>query len=230
MIEAACPFIGFTVAWLISSELRTAIVVAVAVAAVLAVARLVQKQSLQYVAQAIFPTAIAVLVAARTGRAEDAFLPGILYNGALAVVFVISIAVRRPVIGYLYGVAVGNSHSWTADPGLVRLFRRLTAVLAVPYVLRFAIQLPILLAGNVVALGVAKIALGWPLLLLAVAAIGVLLAQGRTPISRDHSDRDHSERDRPDREPSEEPNGDGSGDPAAGEAGVAGEDPGPLGR
>ena len=55
-------------------------------ALVLAAIRLLQRQSLKYVAQAIIPTAIAVLVATRTGRAQDVFLPGILYNGALAVI------------------------------------------------------------------------------------------------------------------------------------------------
>ncbi len=53
---------------------------------VLAVIRLVQRQSMRYVVQAVIPTAIAAVVAARTGRAEDVFLPGILYNGALAVI------------------------------------------------------------------------------------------------------------------------------------------------
>lgn len=219
MIEASCPFIGFTVAWLVSSDLMVAIITALAVAVLLAILRLAQKQSLKYVAQAIFPTAIAVVVAARTGRAEDAFLPGILYNGALAVVFAVTIVIGRPVIGYLYGAAVGDPSGWTSDPGLVRLFRRLTAILAVPYVLRFVIQLPIFLSGHVVLLGVAKVVLGWPLLLLALAAIGVLLARGRTPISEVAAAGI-----------SEEPAAGTSGGTAAGEAGVSREDPGPLGR
>ena len=45
----------------------------------------------------MIPTAIAALVASRTGRAEDVFLPGILYNGALAVVAVASVVLRAPV-------------------------------------------------------------------------------------------------------------------------------------
>jgi hypothetical protein len=59
---------------------------------------------------------------------------------------------------------------------------RLTLVLAVPYVLRFALQLPLFLAGQVVWLGVAKVVLGWPLLIAALAVIGLMLSKGRTPI------------------------------------------------
>ena len=59
---------------------------------------------------------------------------------------------------------------------------KLTAVLAVPYITRFVIQLPLFLAGQVVLLGVAKVVLGWPLLLAALFVIGLLLSKGRTPI------------------------------------------------
>lgn len=182
MLEGAAPFVAFTVAWMISSSLGLSLVIALACAAVLAVIRLLQRQSLRYVAQAVVPTAIAAIVAARTGRAEDAFLPGILYNGLLGLVSVISIVVRRPVVGFILGAAMGDPTGWSHDRGLVRMMTKLTAVLAVPYVLRFVIQLPLYLSGQVVWLGVAKIVLGWPLLGLALLVIGYLLSRGRTPI------------------------------------------------
>ena len=59
---------------------------------------------------------------------------------------------------------------------------KLTLVLAVPYVTRFVIQLPLFLAGEVVWLGVAKVVLGWPLLIAALAVIGLMLSKGRTPM------------------------------------------------
>jgi hypothetical protein len=52
----------------------------------------------------------------------------------------------------------------------------------VPYVLRFVVQLPLFLSGQVVWLAVAKVVLGWPLLLAALFVIGLLLSRGRTPI------------------------------------------------
>ena len=182
MLEGAAPFVAFTIVWLLVGRLYPALGAALAAAVVLGVVRLIQRQSLRYVAQAVVPTAIAALVASRTGRAEDVFLPGILYNGALAVVSVVSIAVRAPLVGFIVGGATGDPTGWLRDRGMVRMTSRLTAVLAVPYLLRFVVQLPLFLAGNVVALAVAKIALGWPLLLGVVFVIGVMLSKGRTPI------------------------------------------------
>jgi hypothetical protein len=59
---------------------------------------------------------------------------------------------------------------------------KLTLVLAVPYVSRFVIQLPLFLTGQVVLLGVAKVVLGWPMLIGALTVIGLMLSKGKTPI------------------------------------------------
>jgi Protein of unknown function (DUF3159) len=182
MFESALPFVAFTVAWLISRELRLSLIAAMGVALILAIVRLVQRQSLRFVFQAVIPTAIAALVASRTGRAEDVFLPGILYNGALAVLSIFTIAIRWPLVGFLLGAAIGDPTGWAKDRGLVRMTSKLTAVLAVPYVARFVIQLPLFLAERVVLLGIAKVVLGWPLLIAALFVIGLMLSKGKTPM------------------------------------------------
>jgi hypothetical protein len=182
MFESALPFVAFTIAWVISRELYPSIGAAVGTALLLAAIRLVQRQSIKYVVQAVIPTAIAVLIATRTGRAQDIFLPGILYNGFLAVVSLASVAIHKPLVGFIIGAAVGDPTGWAKDRGLVKMTSKLTLVLAVPYVTRFVIQLPLFLAGQVVLLGVAKVVLGWPLLIAALTVIGLMLSKGRTPM------------------------------------------------
>jgi hypothetical protein len=182
MIESALPFVAFTITWVIVRQLSPALLAALGVAVVLGVVRLAQRQSLRYVLTAVFPTAIAAFVASRTGRAEDVFLPGILYNGGLALLSLFTVAVRRPLVGFVIGAAVGDPTGWAQDRGLVKMTSKLTLVLAVPYTLRFVIQLPLFLAHQVVWLGVAKVVLGWPLLIAALAVIGLLLSKGKTPM------------------------------------------------
>ena len=63
----------------------------------------------------------------------------------------------------------------------MKMTSKLTLVLAVPYVTRFVIQLPLFLAGQVVLLGVAKVVLGWPMLIAALAVIGLDALQGQDP-------------------------------------------------
>jgi len=163
MIESALPFIAFTIAWVVARQLYPAIAAAVGTAILLAVIRLVQRQSIKYVVQAVF-------------------LPGILYNGVLAVISLLTVAIRKPLVGFIIGAAVGDPVGWTRDRGLVKMTSKLTLVLAVPYVARFVIQLPLFLAGQVVLLGIAKVVLGWPMLIGALTVIGFMLSKGKTPM------------------------------------------------
>ena len=55
-------------------------IVALASAAALSVLRLVQRRSLQYALSGFIGVGIAAFIASRTGRAEDFYLPGLLYN------------------------------------------------------------------------------------------------------------------------------------------------------
>lgn len=182
MLEGALPFVAFTLLWVLSHRLYASLGAALGVAVLLGLIRLAQRQSLKFVGQAIFPIVIAAVIASRTHRAEDIFLPGILYNGVLALLSAFTILIRWPLVGFLIGAALGDPTGWAKDRGLVRMTSKLTAVLAVPYVLRFVVQLPLFLSGQVAWLGVAKVVLGWPLLVAVLAAIGLMLSRGRTPI------------------------------------------------
>lgn len=184
-LETALPTLAFVVAWVWRDDLRTAVGAAIVATLVLAVVRLAQRQSLKFVLQAVVPTAIAAFFALRSGRAEDAFLPGIIWNAVMAAVAVLSVVTRWPLVGFM--VAAGDPElaedplGWRRDRGLVRVCTRLTLVLIALFAVRLAIMVPLYLAGQVAALGVAKVVLGWPLWLAGVAVMGVLLVRGRTP-------------------------------------------------
>lgn len=184
-IETALPTVAFIGIWSWRQDLRLAVYCALAVAVVLAVARLVQRSSLQHVLGAVFATALAAFFAMRSGKAEDAFLPGMLLSGGYLVGTLISILVRWPVVGFLVGAgdprAAEDPFGWRRDSGMVRVCSRLTWVLVALYAVRLSIQVPLYLAAQVEALGVAKIVLGWPLWIGGVAVMGWLLVRGSTP-------------------------------------------------
>ena len=182
MVESAVPTAGFTLTWILVHELRTALVVGGVAAGLLLAVRLLQRQPVQYVLNAVFGIGIAAIFALRSGRAEDAFLPGILYNAAYAALLGGSVVVRWPVVGFLLGAISGDATGWRANPAVVRLCSRLTLLLAVPCILRVAVQYPLWAAGQVGWLGAAKIALGWPLQVAALAGIALLLARNSTPL------------------------------------------------
>ncbi len=182
IVEAAVPTIAFTGTWMGTNELKTSLIVGVASAVVLLLVRLAQRTTPQFVLNSLVGIGIGAFFAARTGDAKDVFLPGILYNGAYAAGMLLSIVVRWPIVGFLIGSVTGDPTAWHSDSALVRLCSRLTWLLMLPCLLRVVVQLPLYWADQVTALGVAKIALGWPLQVAGLAAMVWVLARGRTPI------------------------------------------------
>lgn len=199
MIEAALPTITFTFTYIGTKEVRLAIGLSVALAVALLVVRLVQRSTVQYVVNALFGISIGVFfvwLGGRNGGTQDQqalayFLPGVLYNAGYAVVMVLSVLVRWPMVGLMVGAVAEDPVAWRKDPQVVRLTSHLTWLLVVPCILRVVVQAPIYLAGRsaddanpyVTALGISKVAMGWPLQLATLAAMIWLLTRDRTPVA-----------------------------------------------
>ena len=199
MVEAAVPTLAFTVLWLTTREMRLALGVSVAAAVALLVVRLVQRSTVQFALNALFGIGIGwlfVTISARQGGSADDqalayFLPGIIYNAGYTVVLAITCLVGWPLVGFMVGSVTGDPTAWHADKQVVRLCTRLTWLLAVPCAIRVLVQAPIWIAAKtggmepdsaVAALGVLKIAMGWPLQLLALLAMVWLLSRNHTPL------------------------------------------------
>ena len=184
--ETALPTVAFVVAWALTHEITIAVGASVAIVLTLLVVRLATRQTPRYVLAAVFATAIAAFFALRSGKAEAAFLPGILTSAAWGVASLLSVLVRWPIVGFM--VAAGDPKlaedptAWRRDRGLVAVCQRLTMVLVMLYVVRVVIMFPLYLAGQVTLLGVAKVALGWPAYLCALAIMGMILVRGKTPL------------------------------------------------
>ena len=190
IIESAVPTVLFTTSWIVSHDLRLSLIISVTATVALLLVRLVQRSTVQFVVNALVGIGIAALFASRSGEARDVFLPGILYNSAYAAVFILSILVGWPLLGFLIGSVTGDPTGWHDDRGLVRLCSQLTWIMALPCVLRVVVQYPLWATDHVALLGTAKIALGWPLQIASFAAMAWLLSRNRTPVDPDGPPRD----------------------------------------
>ncbi|WP_114203688.1 DUF3159 domain-containing protein [Janibacter anophelis] len=190
-LEAAAPMLVFVIAWSITKDRTISLGSAAALTVLLALARLVQRQTLQFVLGSVIATGLAAFFALRSGEAEDAFLPGILTSCAYLVGTVLSVILRWPVIGIMVGfadqaaVAAGDPFRWRRNAAAVKVCSRLTLVLIAVYAIRVGIMGPLYLADNVAGLTVTKVVLGWPLWAGAVAIMGAMLLKGHTPIDPD---------------------------------------------
>jgi hypothetical protein len=167
--EGAAPSITFVVAYaVVGATLGASLLVALGVAALVAGIRVWRHESLRHVLGGLAAVAIAAGVAARTGQPEDYFLPSLLANLAAALIWASSIVVGWPLLGVIVGAAVGQRTSWRADPHLMLAYSRASWIWAVSFVVRAGVMTPLYLSGQVLALGVAKVVLGWPMVLVVI--------------------------------------------------------------
>lgn len=190
-LEAALPMLLFVIVWSATRDRTLSLGAAAGLTVVFAVARLVQRQTLQFVLGSVLATGLAAFFALRSGDAEDAFLPGILTSCAYLVGSLLSVVLRWPAVGIMVGladqqaVAAGDPFRWRRNAAAVKVCSRLTLVLVAVYAIRVAIMGPLYLTDNVAGLTISKVVLGWPRWAGAVAVMGAMLLKGHTPIDPD---------------------------------------------
>lgn len=193
IVESAVPTALFTICFLVTDQIKPSLIASISVTAVLLLVRVLQRSTTQFVFNALVGIGIGALFAYRAsqsgGSQEDiaraVFTPGLLYNGAYAVIIIFTILIGWPIVGFMVGSVTGDATAWHGDKAMVKLCSQLTWFLAIPCVIRVAVQLPLWLDHQIGLLGVSKIALGWPLQLASFAAMAWLLSRNRTPITID---------------------------------------------
>ncbi|KUH97934.1 hypothetical protein AU190_22170 [Mycolicibacterium acapulense] len=151
-----------------------AIVAALGVAGIILAWRLARRESAQPAISGFFGVGICALIAYVMGESKGYFLLGIWTSLFWAAVFTVSVVVRRPVVGYVWGWVNGHGRDWRGVRRAVTAFDVATLFWAAVFASRFIVQRHLYDADQTGWLGVARISMGWPLT--AVAAVVTYLA------------------------------------------------------
>ena len=176
LLDIGLPWIAFLIVYAASDhDLRLSLIVAIASAAAVALLRLARKQPLRNIAGGFIGVLIAAYVANKSGRAEDVYLPGLLINLGYGALYLITVLIRWPLFGVIYGVLTQTGTAWRKDPAMLSGFSRATMVFVGLFAVRLVVQVPLYLMGNLNALGISKVALGLPFYALALWLAYVVL-------------------------------------------------------
>jgi hypothetical protein len=163
-IDASVPPLAFGVGWLVTGRsVWGGVIAALLVAAAVAGWRLRRRDRPRSVLVGLLAVCLAALIAIRTGRAADFFLLQLISNATSALAWIVSIAVRWPLLGVVVGTVLGQRGRWRRDGALLRAYSRGSWVWVSQYLIRLAVFVPLYYADQVVALVAARAALTWPL-------------------------------------------------------------------
>jgi hypothetical protein len=162
VVEAAIPVTVFVIVNMIWS-LQPALVASLVLAALIAVARLLQRRPVRYAVNGLFGIGLGAIIAWRTGEARDFYLPGIWISYGYAAAMIGSVALRQPLVGWLWSVLfTGGRAQWRDDRRLMRTFMWLTLLWAAVWIVKVSVQAGLYLADQEHLLGAARLALGTP--------------------------------------------------------------------
>ena len=182
--DATLPPVAFVAAWLSTGQsvywgAGAALIVSVALAGY----RLARGIRPRAVVLGLLGVAVAAAITVRTGHAADFFLVQLVTNAASALAWTVSIVVGWPLLGVVVGTALRLRGRWRRDPALLRAYTVASWVWVGQYVVRVGVFGVLYAANAVVALGIARVALSWPLVAVCVAVSAWVL---RRSLPADH--------------------------------------------
>lgn len=184
LIETLLPGVVFLVLFTLGTELWVAVVAPAVLGLLFILVRALQKEPVVPAISGLVALLISGILAMTTGRGENFYLVGFYTNAAYGAALLVSVLVRWPVIGLVTGLITGQGSSWRKDRAMLRWMSVITLVWVGFFALRLVVQLPLYFAGNVEALGLARLLMGTPMyavvLVVTVLFVRALLSTSRS--------------------------------------------------
>lgn len=176
LVESSVPVLTFVLLNMLLSNDRLNLVAderrglywaiggAVGTALAIALYRLARNEPVRHAVNGLIGIALGAYLAARSGEARDFYAPGILLTFGQAAALLISVAFRKPIIGYVWAVMANKGrHDWLRNPRMLRMFQWLTVAWAISLIVRAGVQAVLYLQHQDDLLGIARIFLSWPI-------------------------------------------------------------------
>jgi hypothetical protein len=176
IIASTIPVAVFVVVNIVST-LQPALIAALASGVAIAIWRIARKQPLQPAVSGLFGVGVAAFIAYRTGEARGFYLPGLIYSAVLGLAFLVSVLVRWPLAGVIWHGINGDGQSWRRDPRLLRAYTWASLLWTLVFAARLVVQGLLYNADATTWLGIARLAMGYPLV--GVALLGTIWAVSR---------------------------------------------------
>lgn len=185
LVYSSLPVVTFVVASS-AAGLLPAIGFALSMAGLILLWRLLRRESARPVVAGFCGVAVCALIAYLVGQSKGYFLLGIWMSLLWAVVFTLSILIRRPIVGYLWSWLSGRDRAWRDVSRAVFAFDVATLGWTLVFAARFIVQSYLYDADKTGWLGVARIGMGWPLTALAALATYAAIKAAQRAILASH--------------------------------------------
>lgn len=175
ILEAVLPATLFSFSYALFQDALIAVGVAAGSSLIFIAIRLIQRKALTQALVGALAIGLAAFLALRDGgQAADYFIPGFITNAVYGSVLLVSVLIRRPIMGYVAQLLFGLA-GWRENKPSFKRLRLVTLIWVAFFSARLTVQLPLYFAGAVEALALARAVMGAPLYAGLLALTWVLL-------------------------------------------------------
>jgi hypothetical protein len=132
------------------------------VAAIFAIYRIIQKESLVYSLGGLSGVLLAAIFVNLSGTESGFFLPSLISGGITVVLCIITVTINRPIVAWTSFIARRWPLAWYWHPKVLPAYNEVTIAWAVVFSARLILEYLLFQEDAVNALGVTRIVLGWP--------------------------------------------------------------------
>lgn len=162
LVESLLPGFLFLAVFTITAEVVPSVLIPVGVAVLFVLVRAVTRSPILPAAIGLVGIALSAGLALWSGRAEENFVLGFIINGVWLAALLVSLAVRRPLIGIITGLLTGDAE-WRSDAAKRTVLTVTTWLWVGLFALRLGVQVPLYFAEQTAALAATKLLMGLPL-------------------------------------------------------------------
>ncbi|MFE0461565.1 DUF3159 domain-containing protein [Kitasatospora sp. NPDC058965] len=191
LIDTTVPGLVFIATFTVTHQVSAAAWAAVGLCLLLVLVRLLRRETVKHAFSGVFGVAIGAFFAMRTGKAQNFYLPGLLYSVGYCLALAVSALVRWPLIGVMLGPVTGEMFTWrTQNPGRLKAYTKATWAWVAIMSIKPLVLFPLYFTGDANLLGWLKVALAYPPLLLAMYVTWQILVKAPPPIKAAVPDED----------------------------------------
>ncbi len=142
--------------------LQTAVFVALGLAVLLGLLRVLRKQKWHYALGGLLAVSLAAGLALLTQNAASYFIPGMISSGLLVLGAVLSVVIGKPLAAWVSHLTRGWSLDWFWRKDVKPAYIEVTWMWAVFFSVRLSLQIILFQQGDASQLAWANTLLGWP--------------------------------------------------------------------
>jgi hypothetical protein len=122
LIDSGVPSVVFLIVFNFTKEVNAAIWAALSLSIVLAIFRLIKKDTIQHSVSGVIGVLICAYFANRSGNATDFYIPKLLTNLGYGTVYLIANLVGWPILGLVLGPLLGENFTWRNNPARKKMY------------------------------------------------------------------------------------------------------------